>query len=56
MVSLGIRQKPRVPGDKVPGRQLLTKQTSTEKAIQRYDSTEVMYLQAVTLQFQSGIY
>lgn len=37
MVSLGIRQKATVPGDKVPGRQLLTKQTSTEKAIQRYD-------------------
>lgn len=41
VVSLGIRQKPTVPGDKVPGRQLLTKQTSTEKAIQRYDKSHV---------------
>lgn len=30
-----------MPGDKVPGRQLLTKQTSTEKAIQRYDRSHV---------------
>ena len=30
-----------MPGDKVPGRQLLTKQTSTEKAIQRYDKSHV---------------
>ena len=30
-----------MPGDKVPGRQLLIKQTSTEKAIQRYDKSHV---------------
>ena len=41
MVSIGVRRNSTVPGDKVPGRQPLTKQTSTEKAIQRYDRSHV---------------